>query len=152
MSGRYELVEGFPLATDRYLEPTTHVWVLPVDGGRVRLGMDALGAETSGTLAQLVLLPAGTVLEVGQSYGSVEAAKFVGPLTTPVAGTVYAANPAVGTDAGLVERDPYGAGWLVELEPADLDRDLAALVTGDQARARFAERVAEYRSAGVLAQ
>ncbi|MHB8449624.1 MAG: glycine cleavage system protein H [Mycobacteriales bacterium] len=147
-----ELVAGFELAADRYLEPTSHVWVQVLAPDRVRLGMDALGAETSGTLAALVLLPEGTVLSAGQAYGSVEAAKFIGPLTTPVAGTVLATNGAVCADAGLVERDPYGDGWLIDLEPADLARDLARLVTGEEARARFAARVAEYRSAGVLAQ
>lgn len=145
-------VEGFWLALDRYLEPVTHVWVQLLAADRVRLGMDALGVETSGTLAQLVLLPPGSALTVGQSYGSVEAAKFVGPLTTPIAGTVRACNEQACADAGLVERDPYGAGWLIELEPTDLERDLGALVTGEQARTRFAARVAEYRAAGVLAQ
>lgn len=147
-----EQVAGYPLALDRYFAPTTHVWVQVLTPSRVRLGIDAVGAETNGTLAQLVLLPVGTRVEVGQSVGTVEAAKFVGPLASPIRGVVCANNAAVVADAGTVERDPYGAGWLVEVEPDDLETDLAELLTGDDARAWFAQRVAQYRAEGVLAQ
>lgn len=147
-----EQVAGYPLALDRHFAPTTHAWVQVVGPNRVRVGIDALGAETNGTLAQLVFLPIGTRVDVGQSVGTVEAAKFVGPLASPIRGVVCAVNAAVAEDAGLVERDPYGEGWLVELEPDDLEADLGELLTGDDAREWFARRIAEYRAEGVLAQ
>ena len=81
--------------------------------------MDALGVETSGTIAQLAFLPVGEPLKRGEAFGSLEAAKFVGPLTSPLSGTVAATNDAVVADPALVERDPYGAGWLVEIDLAD---------------------------------
>ena len=81
--------------------------------------MDALGVETSGTIAQLAFLPVGEQLKRGEAFGSLEAAKFVGPLTSPLSGTVTATNDAVVADPALVERDPYGDGWLVELTLAD---------------------------------
>jgi glycine cleavage system H protein len=123
-----------------------------VGGDRARIGMDALGVETSGTLAQLAFLPVGEVLKRGEAFGSVEAAKFVGPLTSPLSGTVTATNGAVVADPSLVERDPYGAGWLVELTLAD-PGELGELISGaDAIPAWFAAEVEDYRLKGVLAE
>ena len=68
--------------------------------------MDALGVETSGSLSQLSFQPPGTELVAGRPFGQLEAAKFVGPLVSPVTGTLLAVNDAVAVDTGLVERDP----------------------------------------------
>ena len=77
------IVAGFPLALDRRYQAETHMWVLPTDPGRARIGMDPLGIETSGTLAQLSFVPVGTQLTAGRPFGQLEAAKFVGPLVSP---------------------------------------------------------------------
>src|ERR1039458_10231728 len=85
--GEQVIVAGFPLALDRRYQAETHMWVLPTDPGRARIGMDPLGIETSGTLAQLSFVPVGTQLTAGRPFGQLEAAKFVGPLVSPVSGT-----------------------------------------------------------------
>jgi glycine cleavage system H protein len=109
--------------------------------------------ETAGTLAQLAFLPAGEVVRRGQAFGSLEAAKFVGPLSSPLSGTVLAHNEAVIADPSLVERDPFGEGWLVELEPADPGGELPLLVEGEERLAPwFAAEVEDYRLKGVLAE
>ncbi len=146
-------VAGFPVATDRSYDAETHFWVLPIGPGRLRVGMDALGVETSGTLAQLSLEPVGTKRDRGEPLGRVEAAKFVGPLTCPVSGVVAAVNDAVLADAGLLERDPYGAGWLAEVEVDDVEDATAELVHGaHEVLAWFAAQVADYRLKGVIAE
>ncbi len=145
-------VRGFPVRLDLAYDMATHLWVATMGPDRVRVGMDALGVETSGTLAQLALGAVGTEVGRGEPFGSIEAEKFVGPLVAPIGGRVVAVNRAVAADPGLVHRDPYGAGWLVEMEPADLDRDLAGLVAGADVEARFSSKVEEYRREGVLAE
>ena len=146
-------VQGFPLALDRRYQADTHMWVQLAGPGHARIGMDPLGIETSGTLAQLSFLAAGTELAAGRPFGQLEAAKFVGPLVSPVSGTVLAVNDAVVADPGLAERDPYGAGWLVEVSLSDADGDLAALLGGaDEITRWFAASLAGYRLTGVIAQ
>jgi glycine cleavage system H protein len=94
----------------------------------------------------------GENLKRGDAFGSLEAAKFVGPLTSPLSGTVTATNDAVVADPALVERDPYGAGWLVELTLAD-PAELRELVSGaDVIPVWFAAEVEDYRLKGVLAE
>jgi glycine cleavage system H protein len=122
-------VAGFGVALDLAYDSAGHFWVSMVTappgdtpgppGARARLGMDALGIETSGTIAQLAFLPVGEHLKRGEAFGSLEAAKFVGPLTSPLSGTVAATNDAVVADPALVERDPYGEGWLVRIKLSD---------------------------------
>jgi glycine cleavage system H protein len=144
-------VSGFGVALDRAYDPSGHFWVA-VSGSVARVGMDALGVETSGTIAQLAFLPLGEHLKRGEAFGSLEAAKFVGPLASPLSGIVTATNDAVVTDPALVERDPYGDGWLVELSLAD-PGELGELISGaDAIAAWFAAEVEDYRLKGVLAE
>ena len=145
-------VAGFGVALDRAYDGTGHYWVEMIGPDRARIGMDALGVETSGTLAQLAFLPVGEHCKRGEAFGSLEAAKFVGPLTSPLSGTVAATNDAVVADPALVERDPYGEGWLIELDLAD-PSELTDLVAGkQQIKVWFEAEVEDYRMKGVLAE
>jgi glycine cleavage system H protein len=145
-------VAGFGVALDRAYDGTGHFWVSMVGPDRARIGMDALGVETSGTLAQVAFLPMGAAVKRGEPFGSLEAAKFVGPLTSPVSGTVTAHNEAVLLDPSLVDRDPYGAGWLIEVAPAG-PGELKGLVQGAEViPAWFAAQVEDYRLKGMLAE
>ena len=145
-------VRGFPLALDRGYHPGSHMWVKLTAPGRVRIGMDPLGVETSGTLAELSLPPAGTVLTAGRPFGQLEAVKFVGPLTSPVSGTVLACNAAAAADPGLVERDPFGDGWLIEAELAGTGELGALLSDPEEITAWYAASIVDYRSSGAIAQ
>lgn len=151
MSADRMQIEGYAVATDRAYHPDTHVWVVRQEGGTVRLGLDPLGLETMGSLAQLALSGAGTVVERGEAIGTLEAEKFVGPLASPLSGSVVAVNDAVVAEPRSVHDDPFAA-WLVELAPSDLDGEAPALVAGDDVAPWFAAKVAEYRLKGVLAE
>ena len=146
-------VAGFPLAPDLLYQPETHMWVLLTGMARARIGMDVLGIETSGTLAELSLPPVRAKLAAGRPFGQLEAAKFVGPLVSPVSGTVLAVNEAVAADPGLVEREPYGAGWLIEAELSNPAGELPGLLRDPEEITRwFAAAAESYRREGVIAQ
>lgn len=146
-------IAGYRLDVDRYYDPDTGVWALMVGPGLMRLGMDPLAVESSGSLAQIALPPPGTEVARGQALGSIEAEKFVGPLTAPLSGTITGANQAAVEDPRIVHADPLGEGWLVELSPSDLAGEASGLVHGaDRVRAWFAAKVEDYRLRGVLAE
>ena len=104
----------------------------------------------------------------GSPFGQLEAAKFVGPLISPVSGAVLAVNDAVVRGPGLAERDPYGAGWMIEARVTeahvteagrtddslgDATGELAGLLADPaEISAWFAAKVADYRLKGVIAQ
>ena len=145
------VVQGYRLAVDRAYHPDTHVWVEEVGPGRVRLGLDPLGVETTGTIAQLAMAAPGSVVRAGQPVGTLEAEKFVGPLSSPVAGTVVAVNDAAVADPRLVHAEPLRT-WLVELEVEAAGAAGDGLVRGDDVVPWFERKVAEYRIKGVLAE
>ena len=145
-------VAGYRLDTGCYFDADTNVWARFVAPDRVRVGLDPLGAETCGSLAQVALLPAGTEVRRGQPLGSIEAEKFVGPLVAPLSGTILAGNDAAVTDPRIVHADPFGDGWLVEISPSD-PADTGRLVHGaGEVAAWFEAKVADYRLRGVLAE
>lgn len=145
-------VAGYPLRLDRFYDPDTHMWVLMKPDGLVRIGLDALTADTYGSLAQLVVSAPGTPLDRGDPFGSLEAAKFVGPLSSPLSGLVAAVNQAVLDDPELVLRAPYDEGWLVELDPTELEDEGGLLVGDDVAHTWFAQAVADHREKGLVAE
>ncbi|MFY9921221.1 MAG: glycine cleavage system protein H [Mycobacterium sp.] len=140
---------GYELRLDRCYDPNTHMWVQEITPGRVRVGFDALTADTYGALAQLAMAHAGTSVEQGDPFGSLEAAKFVGPLTAPVSGVIAAVNGAVLADPETVLRDPYGRGWLAEFTVVGPE---PGLVDGEEARTWFAREVADYQEKGLVAE
>ena len=145
-------VRGFPLALDRGYHPDSHMWVKLISPGTVRIGMDPLVLEASGTLAELSLPAAGAELAAGRPFGQLEAVKFVGPLTSPVSGTVLACNAAAAADPGLVERDPFGDGWLIEAELNDADELGTLLSKAEEITAWYAAGIEEYRLSGAIAE
>ncbi|NKQ54385.1 glycine cleavage system protein H [Amycolatopsis sp. K13G38] len=145
-------VRGYHVALDRMYDPETHVWAKSTAPGELRIGLDPLGVETSGTLAQLSVVDSGTRLVRGRAFGQLEAAKFVGPLISPVSGIALAANEAVLADPGLVEEDPFGAGWLLELAYDGADELSCLLTVPEEIGAWFARKVDQYRLEGVIAE
>ena len=141
-AGRFEA----PL--DRAYHPVDHTWVRR-EGARMRIGMDSLGVETTGDLAQLYLSPTGTIVAAGDELGTIEAQKFVGPLRSPVAGTVVEVNERVLANPLLVTKDPYGEGWLLLIDPLE---EPEGLVEGDAVHAWFAESLEEYKRQGSVSE
>lgn len=144
-------LRGFSVRLDLPHDVSLHMWAEVLGPNLVRIGMDPLGVETSGTIAQLAV--EGGTVQRGSPFGSLEAEKYVGPLVSPLSGEVVAVNDAVVADPGLVERDPYGEGWLIELAPSHLDDELTSLATGAEAvEAEFVAKVEQYRKEGVLSE
>lgn len=147
-----EMVAGFAVRLDLAYDPASRTWLQRLDDGRVRVGIEPLEVEASGTVAAISLRPQGSPLRAGEEMGSLEAEKFVGPLNSPVSGTVDAVNQQVLAHPSEVDRAPYEA-WLVEIVPDAGGWEAAALVEGpDAVRAWYQSAVHEYRQKGVLAE
>ncbi len=115
-----------------------HEWVRPAEAGSVRVGITDYAQESLGDIVFVQLPEIGTELAAGEPVGEVESTKSVSDVLAPVGGTVTARNDALAETPELVNTDPYGEGWLFELEPADpsavdamLDADGYANVVGE---------------------
>jgi glycine cleavage system H protein len=128
----------FDLPLDRFYDASRHLWVQPtVDAGRVVVGIDALGLEYIGDLAYIQCAPKGAHVRRGEPMGSLEAAKMTDILSAPISGQIIAVNEAVLRNPSLVNRDPYGTGWLAEIRPECWREESMQLVSGS--------RIAGYR-------
>jgi len=96
-----------------------HEWVRPGEGTTVRVGITDFAQEALGDIVYVSLPDVGQVLEAGAAMGELESTKSVSDLFAPVSGTVTARNEILDSNPELCNSDPYGEGWIVELEPAD---------------------------------
>lgn len=96
-----------------------HEWVVGVEGGTVRVGITHFAQDALGDIVFVQLPDSGAVVAAGESLGEIESTKSVSEIYAPVGGTVTARNEALGDSPEVINSDPYGAGWLVEIAPAD---------------------------------
>jgi glycine cleavage system H protein len=95
-----------------------HEWVR-VDGSHVRVGITDYAQDALGDIVYVELPAVGASVDAGGPLGEVESTKSVSEIYAPVAGTVTAINDALSTTPEQVNQDPYGEGWICELELAD---------------------------------
>jgi glycine cleavage system H protein len=115
-------------ATD-YLFNENDCWVRTADG-TARIGISDYMQQRLTDIGFFTPPETGTKVEQFGELGSVESAKAVFEIISPVTGTVTAVNSAAVDNPGLVNSDPYGAGWLVEVELENLDEDKELLLDG----------------------
>lgn len=138
---------SFHVPQDRHYHRTQHLWArLDQGSGRVRVGIDTMGLESLGELAFVSLQEVGAAIQQGQPLGTLEAAKMATSISSPVSGTLLARNEAVLQDPARVHADPYGAGWLVEIEPGDWEVESQQLVSGAAIAEWVAAETERFRS------
>ncbi|MGH3509415.1 MAG: glycine cleavage system protein GcvH [Nocardioidaceae bacterium] len=94
-----------------------HEWVRP--GASVRVGITDYAQDALGDIVYVSLPTVGSTVEAGSAVGELESTKSVSDLYAPISGTVTAVNEGLDSGPELVNSDPYGDGWLFEIEPAD---------------------------------
>jgi glycine cleavage system H protein len=100
-----------------------HEWIR-LTGDRVRVGITSYAQDALGDIVFVSLPPVGQAVQAGQAFGEVESTKSVSDVYAPVGGTVVAHNEALDDAPELINSDPYGEGWLVEIQiedPATVD-------------------------------
>jgi glycine cleavage system H protein len=94
---------------------TDHEWT-KVDGTRVRVGITDYAQDALGDVVFVQVPTVGATVAAGDAFGEVESTKSVSDIYAPVTGTVVAVNDALGDAPQLLNEDPYGAGWICEIE------------------------------------
>jgi glycine cleavage system H protein len=116
----------------RYLE--THEWV-HLEDGRARVGITDFAQDELGDVVFVEFPAVGEQLDREAQFGVIESIKAVSDLYAPLSGGVTTVNEAIETAPELVNDDPYGEGWLLELDPAD-ETELDDLLTPAEYRAQ----------------
>src|SRR6056297_2029611 len=112
----------------RYLD--SHEWARREDG-TARIGISDFAQDELGDVVFVELPDAGDDISKGEDFGVIESIKAVSDLYAPVSGTVTATNDDLVDAPELVNDDPYGDGWMLEVDLAD-ESDLDALLSPDE--------------------
>jgi glycine cleavage system H protein len=110
-----------------------HEWVL-IDGESARIGITDLAQDALGSIVHVQLPIIGQSVRSGASAVEVESSKSVSDIYSPVSGSVVLVNESLATEPGLVNSDPYGSGWLYEVQMS-YDETLDGLLTASEYRA-----------------
>jgi glycine cleavage system H protein len=111
------------------LYSSDHEWVA-LEGTRARIGITDYAQEALGDVVYVQAPVVGATVAAGDSFSEVESTKSVSDIYAPVSGTIVAVNDALAAGPEALNSDPYGAGWICEIEmsnPADVDGLLDAV-------------------------
>jgi glycine cleavage system H protein len=114
-----------------------NAWARKESDGTVTVGVTSYACSLAGEVVSYTPKKVGKAIDKDKSCATVESGKWVGPVKSPIAGEVVAVNDAVSATPGLINKDPYGEGWIVKLKPSNWDADVATLKTGADAAQAF---------------
>ena len=103
--------------SDIYYTKTSE-WADP-RGKYVRVGLDDYSQSALGDIVFIDLPKPGAIVGAGMPFASLEATKAVSDINAPVSGSIIRVNRSVADSPGLINSDPFGEGWLIEIDPSD---------------------------------
>jgi len=121
-------IEGYLMPEDLYYHKE-HMWVR-VENGKAIVGLTDFNQKAAGELSFIELPMEGDEVSKDEVVGSFETGKWLGKIYAPVSGTVTKVNEELEDDPSIVNKDPYGEGWLFEIEMSNPD-ELKELMKGD---------------------
>jgi glycine cleavage system H protein len=107
-----------------------HEWVA-IEGTVASVGITDFAQQALGDVVYVSVPATGSEVTAGEPCGEVESTKSVSDIYAPVDGEVIESNPEIDEDPGLVNTDPYGAGWLLRIRLAD-EAEPAGLLTAEE--------------------
>jgi glycine cleavage system H protein len=132
---------GCDLPDDLLFDVERDVWVRYEPDGTATLGMTDISQTRCGKVINMMFKKVGKVLNQGGAAATVESAKWVGPFPMPFSGEIVATNEdTFRRDILIMNKDPYGEGWLVKVRPTD-PNEPNQLLQGDAAFEAYKQRI-----------
>jgi len=139
---------GCQLPDDLLYDVDNHIWFREVGDGTVKIGMTTVATAMAGQLVAFTPKKVGREVQAGKSCATVESGKWVGPAKSAAGGEVVAVNEALVEKPSLANEDPYEAGWMVILRPADWESVKGSLTPGSGVASRYEAKMAADGFAG----
>lgn len=120
-----------------------HYWV-KIEGDLIVLGMDDFAQKLAGEIVYVQLPDDGKKVKKDKKFAKVESGKWLGKIISPCNGVIDSVNEELEEKPGLINEDPYGAGWMYKIKPADMS-ELDGLIKGDAVEPWLAADVEKYK-------
>ena len=130
-------VRGCNVPEDLLYNIDSNVWARRAADGVITIGLTAYACALAGEMVAYTPKKVGKEFAQDKSCATVESGKWVGPVKMPVTGTLVAINSALHAKPDLINKDPYGEGWIAKIKANDWAREANALKTGADALAAF---------------
>ncbi|NOZ19630.1 MAG: glycine cleavage system protein GcvH [Planctomycetes bacterium] len=128
-------VEGYEFPED-LLYHREHAWARIEEDGTVTVGMNAFAAEAAGEIMYVDLPDEGDELEAGETCAKLQTAKWVGRIAAPLSGKVIEVNEDLGFESEIINNSPYDEGWILKIQPADLESEQGGLMSPESEELR----------------
>lgn len=125
------VVNNCNLPDDLHYLIEKHIWVQREGDGAALIGITDVAQKLAGKIIVITTKKVGRAIAAGQSVGTIESSKWVGPIPSPLTGEIVAVNPGPQEDPASLNRDPY-SNWIVRLQPTNWDEESAQLETGSK--------------------
>lgn len=121
---------GFDYPDDCWFDLEHDMWCRLLTDARVQVGITAFGTHLSDDIYMCRPKSKGTALEQGQTVAVAELSKMVVAIKTPLSGVIAEVNPLLEDTPEVINKDPYGQGWLVCIQPDRWEQDAHNLAHG----------------------
>jgi glycine cleavage system H protein len=136
-------IEGYSFPDD-LLYDKNHFWAR-VEGGSVVMGTTDFAQKLAGEIGYVELPEAGQKVAQGKPFGSIESGKWVGRIYAVLSGEVAEVNEALEDEPELINKAPYGEGWICKITPENLDAEKANLMPAADLKAFIEAEVARVK-------
>ncbi|MEM1945676.1 MAG: hypothetical protein QXH12_04995 [Candidatus Caldarchaeum sp.] len=136
------MYKGCNIPEDLYYDLEYHVWV-KVDGDAVLVGATDPAQAYAGEIIYVKVKGKGTKVPRGGILATIESAKYMGPMRSPLTGVVVETNGEVVSNPSLINSDPYGS-WVVQIKPEALEKELQLLTKGKEAAEKYRKIIDEW--------
>ena len=109
-----------------------YLWAKKEDG-KIKIGMIDFAQKQLHDIVYIELPSVGDSITMNEPFGTLESVKAVSDLVAPITGTIEAVNEELESKPELINEDPYGEGWILVVDPANLDEEIKALLDFDAA-------------------
>ena len=110
-----------------------YLWAKVEEDGKVKIGLIDYAQKQINDVIYVELPSVGDSITKNEPFGILESVKAVSDLIAPVSGTIESVNEELDSKPELLNEDPYGEGWIIIVEPTNLEEDLKALLSSDAA-------------------
>ncbi|MDI6808631.1 MAG: glycine cleavage system protein H [Candidatus Eisenbacteria bacterium] len=131
-------IKDYELPDDLYYHGE-HAWARLEKDGRVRVGMNDFFQKAAGGIVYVDLPFEDDEVSQGETCGKVQSSKWVGKLVSPVSGKIVEVNSNLEDQSGLINKDPYGTGWIMLVQPSAWNGEKANLICGAGPVAKWME-------------
>ena len=135
-------LQGYVLPDELYYHEE-HSWARIEEDGTVTVGMNDFFQKEAGDIVFVDMPEEDDEVEQGEVCGKIQSRKWIGKLCSPLSGEIFEVNEELEDEVTLINKDPYGAGWIFKMKATNLEEEKADLFHGESVEKWISEEIAK---------